>query len=281
LFVARASSRTSHEQPAAVSAQVAQPSSVELVATGYVVANRSSKLGADVVGRISRTAIGEGDVVAGGTLLFEIDETTERADLASADARTAAARARAKVAASTLAETEQTHAREQWLADQGAVAPAGVADLGAHEKTLRAALHAAEADANAAAADALSLRARVDRHRVVAPFDAIVATRPAQPGDVVSPGMPLVELYDPHSLVVEIDVPEARFSTVREGAPCSIALDALEGKSFEGHAARTRPRVDRAKATVTVEVRFVSPPVELRPDMAARVSFSSPGESRP
>ena len=247
--------------------------SVDLVATGYVVANRSGRVGAEIVGRIARTWIAQGDAVVAGAPLFDIDDASDEAELASANARSCA-NARAKVATATLAETELTFARDEKLAASGALPAASVADLGEHKKTLEASMRAATADANAASADARSLKTRIARHHVVAPFDAIIASKPAEPGDVVAPGVPLVELFDPSSLVVEIDVPEARLASVRDGAQCSIVLDALASETFTGHAARTRPRVDRAKATLTVEVRFDKPPRELRPDMAARVTFT-------
>jgi multidrug efflux pump subunit AcrA (membrane-fusion protein) len=57
--------------------------------------------------------------------------------------------------------------------------------------------------------------------------------------------------------------------------PCEITLDAFPDKRYRGKVTEINPRVNRAKATVTVKVRFVDDPEGVLPDMAARVSFLS------
>ena len=74
--------------------------------------------------------------------------------------------------------------------------------------------------------------------------------------------------------MVETDIPEgapARWSKV--GSPCEIVLDAFPGKRYRGEAVEISPRVNRAKATVGVKVKFVDDADGVLPDMSARVSF--------
>ncbi|MFL5412240.1 MAG: efflux RND transporter periplasmic adaptor subunit, partial [Myxococcales bacterium] len=44
-------------------------------------------------------------------------------------------------------------------------------------------------------------------------------------------------------------------------------------RRYRGRVAEVRPRVDRAKATVTVKVAFVDEPRDVLPDMGAKVTF--------
>src|SRR5690606_29610538 len=83
----------------------------------------------------------------------------------------------------------------------------------------------------------------------------------------------IVEIADFSSLVVETDVPEARLHLVEIGRPAEIVLDAFPGDRYRGRVREYSPRVDRAKATVTVKVEFVDATDRVLPDMSARVSF--------
>ena len=57
------------------------------------------------------------------------------------------------------------------------------------------------------------------------------------------------------------------------GTPGEIVLDAYPDRRFRGEVVEIGRKVNRAKATVTVKVKFVDPPEGALPDMAARVSF--------
>jgi multidrug efflux pump subunit AcrA (membrane-fusion protein) len=77
------------------------------------------------------------------------------------------------------------------------------------------------------------------------------------------------------TLEVEADVAESSIGKVRLDQPCEIQLDALPDIRFRGVVARMVPTVDRAKATVTVKVRFVDTDARVLPQMSAKVAFLS------
>jgi hypothetical protein len=83
----------------------------------------------------------------------------------------------------------------------------------------------------------------------------------------------VIELADFNSLVVETDVPEGRLHMVRIGSPCEIVLDAYPTRRYRGEAIEIMPRVNRAKASVGVKVKFIDATEGVLPDMSARVSF--------
>jgi multidrug efflux pump subunit AcrA (membrane-fusion protein) len=60
---------------------------------------------------------------------------------------------------------------------------------------------------------------------------------------------------------------------VKVGGPAEIVLDAYPGKRYRGETAEISRKVNRAKATVEVKVKFVDDMSNVLPDMAARVSF--------
>ncbi|WP_394828920.1 efflux RND transporter periplasmic adaptor subunit [Pendulispora albinea] len=244
-----------------------------LTATGYVVPQRLAKVGSKVQGRIVRTLAHEGDAVHRGDVLFELDPTDLRNELVSAGARIEVARAKAHVARATVAETQRTLARERKLAATGAVGTATAEDLEMREGLLTSQVAAAEAEVKAAAAEAARIRDSLHDMRVLAPIDGVLTTKPLEVGDVVTNETTLVEIVDPASLMVEADVPEARAGTVKPGTPCELVLDAFPTERRRGQVVLVGPRLNRAKATALVKVKFVDEVPELRAEMAVRVGF--------
>jgi RND family efflux transporter MFP subunit len=150
-------------------------------------------------------------------------------------------------------------------------------DQDARVKALGEAVRAADAEAGAADAETRAMGTNLDLLTIVAPIDGTIITRPLRPGELVGPGAtPILEMADFTSLVVEVDVPEGRLGRVKPAGPCEIVLDAYPARRFRGQTIEILPRVNRAKATVAVKVKFSDPTdgdERVLPDMAARVSF--------
>lgn len=240
---------------------------VELTSTGYVVAQRSSKVGARADGRLVRVMVAEGQQVREGAVLAVLEESSERRNLDTARARVQAARA-------NVTEAQLRSDRERALAQRGAAAVASAQDLEARARALVEQVRAAEAEVGSADAEVRAVEARLAMLTITAPISGTVVSKPLRPGELmVQAGAPLLELADFSSLTVETDVPEARLSRVRPGAPCEIVLDAYPSRRLRGKTLEIVPRVNRAKGTVVVKVGFVDAPEDVMPDMAARVSF--------
>ena len=246
---------------------------VDLTTTGYVVPQSVAKIGAKVVGRISKANVKEWESVKSNQVLFVLDATDQKASIASAQARTMAARARAQAAHAQVTEVQLQWEREKRLAANGAVSASTAEDLGARVKALRETALAADAEAAAVAAEVASLKTNLHELTVVSPIDGVASTKPAELGDVVRPDQILVEISDLSTLVVEADVAEARIALVKVGAPCEIVLDAYSTKRYRGEVVEVSPVLDRAKASAKVKVKFVDAPTGIRGQMAVRVSF--------
>ena len=249
--------------------------SVSVTSTGYVVPQSNAKVGSNVIGRIVKVLCVEGQTVKAGDVLFELDQVQQRAAIASAQARAASAQARARAAEALSAESRVPYEREKKLVARGASASSVVDDLAAKLNTLDAQAKAAFAEAAAAQAEVRALQATAGHYTITAPLEGVVQTKPAQVGDVAFPEKTLLELVEPSSMLVETDVPESRIHQIESGQPAEIVLDSAPQKRWRGAVVDISPRINRAKATATVKVRFVDAPDRLSPDMAARVSFLS------
>lgn len=257
-------------------------SAIELTSTGYVVPQRVSQVAAKVPGRVTELKVRQGDRVAAGDVLMTLDPTDQDAAITAARSRVAAARANALTARANLAEAEQQAARERALFERG-VSPEAVAqDLEKRVDSLKASVKAADAQVAAAQAEVRALEISRENYTVVAPIGGTIVSKPPEVGEMVGPAMGGIasqlggiEIADFDSLAVETDVPEGRLHLVKLGGPCEIVLDAFPARRFRGEAMEIVPKVNRAKATVTVKVKFTDDPEGVLPEMSARVSFLS------
>ena len=102
-----------------------------------------------------------------------------------------------------------------------------------HKKAV-AAVKAAEAGIKANEAALESANLQLEYTLIRAPFDAVVLTKNADVGDLVTPfaaaaeaKSAVVTIADMHSLQVQADVSESNLNQVKIGQSCEIQLDAL------------------------------------------------------
>lgn len=251
---------------------------VELTSSGYVVPQVRSQVGAKVPGRVAKVFVREGDQVKAGQVLLELERTDQVAAMQAAKMRAAAARARVLTVRATVHEIKRQADRQKALVARGAAPAAAAEDLEARVSSLDEQVRASEAEVAAAEAEVAALRVSLDNMTVNAPIAGTVLGKPPEPGELVGAEFAAgsgrtIELADFSSMVIETDVPEGRLHLVKLGAPTEIVLDAYPSKRYRGEAVEIMPRVNRAKATVGVKVRFVDAATGVLPDMAARVSF--------
>lgn len=212
---------------------------------GTVEPTRLAQLASPAEGPIQTLLVREGDRVRAGQLVLVIGrDRPARARLASDQEELRKAR-------------DELH-RVERLVKRGAV-PGELLDK-------------ARADLERATASATAGGVSVADFRVSAPWPGIVSRLMVREGNYVPPRTPLVELFDPKSLVVRIALPETAALSVSPEAAAQVRFDALPGRSFAARIARLYPELDRRLRTRTAEIVVESPP-PLAPGMFARVSL--------
>ena len=265
-------------------------SQVQLTATGYVVALVYAKVASKVPGRIAEIFVEEGDTIDKGAKVARLEDVDFKTALATSRAHGAAARARIAVARASLAELRVQIERETPLVEKGVTAKATLEDLKTRSDSAVAAVRAAEAESVASDAETKALEVQLGSYEIISPISGTVVDKLVKVGEGVSPGFGtpgVIEVIDMTSLVVEVDVPEARLSQVKLHRPCEIVLDANPAKRYRGAVKEIGQRVNRSKASVPVKIEFVdragitkeaannkdNDDAKVLPDMAARVSF--------
>jgi RND family efflux transporter MFP subunit len=263
-----------------------------LNASGYIVAQRKAAVASKVTGRLVEMLVEEGQKVKQGEVIARM----ENADV-SAFRNQAAANVNTAKATLEQVKADRDNALKEYERSKELLAAGFVSrsDYEAVETRYRRALEGVKAAESAVQAGAAALQnadVGIDYTLIRAPFDAIVLTKNADVGDIVTPigaaanaKAAVVTIADMNSLQVEVDVSETSITAIRAGQPCDIQLDALPSQRFRGEVYTIVPTVDRSKATVLVKVRFLDKDPRMLPDMSAKVSFLSrrlqPAEMKP
>ncbi len=251
-----------------------------LNASGYVVAQRKSAVAAKSTGRLVWLGVEEGSRVKAGEIIARLENDDLSATRAQVAANLASNRSTLEQAEAELKDATLVFNRNKVLVSQGIVAQADLDASEARYRKAKAGVGGAVAAIDAARASLKGADVAIGYTQIRAPFDAVVLTKDAEVGDIVTPigaavnaKAAVVTMADMGSLQAEADVSESNLEKVKVGQPCEIQLDALPDKRFSGTVHMIVPTADRSKATVLVKVRFDDRDARMLPEMSARVAF--------
>lgn len=257
--------------PIAVDVVAVERSRVEETVTnsraGTVRARRRARMTPEVGGQIRAVGAREGERVEAGTVLLELDDEIQRANLALAERQHEAAAAEAERACLAAARASREAERLTRLADDEllSVDQADAAESG--RETAAAGCTAARAAAAQAAAAVQAARAELARMALRAPFAGILAEVSTEVGEWVTPAPPLmqvpavIDLYDPGSIYVSAPMDEVDAARLRPELPARITVDSHRGRTFAGRVTRVAPYVldvEEQNRTVEIEVAFAN-----------------------
>ena len=269
-------------RPGSVSLMYPSQALTTLSASGYVVAQRKSAVSAKITGRLESLLVEEGSRVKKGQVVARLDDADLLAAKAQAEANLKAAQFNLAQAKATFFDAKQTFTRNRQLIEKGLIARADYDTSLANYDKASAAVDAARAGITAARATLQSAIVSLGYTYIRAPFDAVVLTKNADIGDIITPfgatsnvQAAVITIADLNSLQVEADVSESGIEKIWKGEPAVIELDALPGIRFPAEVHMIVPTADRSKATVMVKVAFLKKDSRVLPEMSARVDFLS------
>jgi membrane fusion protein, multidrug efflux system len=214
-----------------------------ITAVGSLRSDESVTLRPEVAGRISAIGFQEGQRVAKGSLLVQLDTAVPEAEVQQARANL------------TLARTKYNRAID--LAKSNFISSQAKDEADNNLKISEATLQLAEA--------------KLAKMQMRAPFSGIIGLRSVSVGDYVKEGADLVNLESIDPLKLDFRVPEVYMRQVAVGQPLEVQLDALPGKTFDGRVLAVNPLIDAAGRAVVIRAMVRNPDTSLRPGMFARV----------
>ena len=217
---------------------------------GVVEENEAVAVSFTTMGSVRRVLVSEGQTVARGQLLAELDDTQARNLLDGARA--------------SVAQAEDALVRYGQLHEKGSMTDAQWVEV--QSKVAQARSQLAVAEKNLADC------------RLVAPVAGIVGRRAVSAGETVMPSQPVVTILDISSVKVRFSVPEADMASITPQTSTCIAVEAIQ---YETHGGRIEKGVqaDALTHTYDVRVRVNNKDKTLLPGMVAKVQMGFDGKT--
>ena len=257
---------------------------------GTVDARLTYAIGPTQAGRVFKVFADQGDKVAAGKVLGEMDPvdleqkvTGAAASVAKARSSLLAAEALVRDTASrrTLARTSAERYNALFKADALSREIVDVknneanAAQSAHESALAAA-EAARGEVARANADYAALISQRNNLQLVSPVDGLVVARDAEPGATVVAGQSVFRLIDPATLWIRTRIDQGRFQGIAVGQPAMIVLRSQPAKQLAGKVVRLEVQADSVTEERFVNVAFNEAPGVLPLGELAEVTIDFP-----
>ena len=231
--------------PATVSAAEVQTEAWQtyLTAVGSLVATQGILVTTEVAGKVSAIHFESGQQVAAGTLLLQLDDSIDRAELEGI------------VAERRLADLQ--HKRRKELLETKTISRSDVDE---------ARLRLENATAQLAAKQAM-----IAKKRITAPFNGWLGIRQVDLGEYLQPGAAIVPLEALDPIYVDFSLPERHLDQIPVGQPVEIEVQAFPGEIFTGQVSAVNPGIDPGTRSLRVRATLENSQARLHPGMFAEV----------
>lgn len=244
-----------------------------LVVSGPIIVEHQVDVTAQRDGVLETILVDAPARVKAGTVLAQLDDRQVTANLE-------AARAKSRSIANDLnnwkaeaAVLEADYVRAQHLWDLGLIS----------QEQLQHAKYKAESDQwdikrveetlNTAHEEEKSLELELDKTKIIAPFDGVIARRYVREGQEVNKGERLFWVTAEAPLLMRFTLPEKYFGQIHKSQEFEVTSPDVRG---EAHAVRVKeisPVVDPSSGTFEVLVELTGDRGSLRPGMTANIHF--------
>ncbi|TKA89604.1 efflux RND transporter periplasmic adaptor subunit [Guyparkeria sp. SB14A] len=215
---------------------------------GTVIASDQSPIASRMMGYVREINVREGETVEKDQPLLTIDQSDVDSQIRQAEAALAKAR-------SGLANARSNYERFQRLYEENAVPKQQF-------EQMRTAYEVAQGDFNAAQAAVEQARSQVNYAQIRAPFAGTIVQRMVDPGQLATPGQPLLMLMGSGDREVQVEVDDQAYARLDEGDSLEVSYRDADGNpaSFTAEVLRLVSAADPITRTHTVKL---SVPAEL------------------
>jgi membrane fusion protein (multidrug efflux system) len=204
---------------------------------------RGVDLGFEVSGIVKGRHFKSGEMVHAGQLLVELNDESEKAQVA--------------VLAASVKLARITLERDQAQLAAKAISQAQVDND--------------RADLDSKLAQLQQQKALLQKKSLVAPFEGRAGITTVNPGQYLNPGDKVVTLQQIVPILVDFHVPQQWVADIKVGEALEFTTDAWPGKAFKGVVSALNPLVDGNTRNLAVEARLDNPGQALLPGMFGRV----------
>ena len=253
-------------------------------ANGKVQAVKKVDISANVMGKVTRLAVEEGDKVKAGQFLLEIDPALSKAVVAGSHASLEALTQDQESSRARFEQAKKDFARAESNRKAGIISQA-------EYDNIRTALVTAENNAQGAQRRVEQARAGLNQAKVslnyttlTSPMDGVVTARRIEQGETAvigvqnQPGTVLLTISDMSKVEAEMEVDEASIPSVKLGQRAEIRIDAYPNKVFDGEVTEVGGspilKLNTNEAIkFKVKVRIKNPPLTIKPGLSTQADI--------
>lgn len=241
------------------------------VATGPIVVENQLDLTAQRGGTISSILVDVGRSVRKGDLLAQIDDREAIADRDAAASRVRSIEADVKnwEAEVKVLESDQQRAEKEWEAQL--ITQEQLDHVRFKVVADRYELEREQQNLQNAKDQLRSRELELEKSRIQAPFDGMVARRYVRAGQQVNPGDRLFWVTAVAPLRVKFALPEKFLGKVRMGQQVTVTAAETDSAGHQARIIQISPVVDPASDTIEVLAELLGAAGDLRPGMSANV----------
>lgn len=196
--------------------------------TGLVRPNQGAMLSAQSAGTIKKIFVTSGQTVKKGDVLVELDSDVEIATMKASEAQLPAARL-----------TYQRYA-----------------NLIKSQSVSQTELDNAKASYDQLVANINSLKATIERRKILAPFDGVTGIVQVNEGQYISVGTEIVRVEDVSSMKVDFSVSQNDLENLQIGQKVTATSDARQGETFAAKVTAIEPAINKSTGLIDVQATF-------------------------
>jgi len=278
---------------------------------GQVVAVDEVSLSAKMGGKVEQILVKEGDKVRAGQVLIKLEQKDVVSQLNQAEAGLDAAKAQSSSlenaqlpqqiaqlesalnqAKANFENVRENYERMKSLYSEGAISEQEFDGIELQytvakeqhesaktqltlikEKSAPESIAAAKAQVKQAEAGLAAAKVALDNCFIISPIDGIVGSIDAAPGQLLSPGVPVLTVGDLNSVEVHINVTEDRVNALKVGQEAKMTIDSAEVFEQIGKIVSISPFKDSRTQVYPVKILVPNNEGKLKSGMFARAEL--------
>lgn len=263
-------------QPVPSAPPASQTARNDYIASGPIVVEDQVDLAAQRDGIVAEILVEAGAPVKKGQLLAKLDDrqlTADR-DAAEAKVRSTAADLKNWEAAAKIARVEKDRAEELWKLN--IIAKEQVEKARYQSEANDFEVERQREDLKYAQESLRSLDLELEKTRITAPFDGVVARRYVRVGQEVAKHDRLFWVSAVGPLRVKFSLPESYVGRMKRGTELIVTTQEAADETHPARVILVSPVVDPSSDTIDVTAELQGAPAGLRPGMTVNIRLQNP-----
>lgn len=254
-------------------------------ASGTIQPQKKVDVSANAMGTVTHLSVVEGQHVAEGDLLLEIDPTEYRSVVQALEAAVLTGQADLRLADASAEKARRDHERQTALFAEGLASDEQLITARTSKKVEEARVESARHRLDQTRANLEKANHDLEKVTITAPMTGLITRLNVEEGEnaimgtLNNPGTVLLTIADMGTMEAVVEVDETEVVRVRVGQPAVVEIDAFPDEEFPGHVTEignSPIRTGGGQQAVDFEVKIVldAAPEEIRPGLSAKATIT-------